>query len=126
MIDVNDIPVIDELIIEIYSKEGDYIPHFHFYTKDNKIDGCMQIFKPEYFIHGRHKSILTNDQLKKLIEFLNTKEYEPVNDINKWQEIVLAWFGDNYPNKDKYKNLLKNKNITIDLVNMPNYLELLK
>ena len=137
-IDVDDTDVIEEkvigkvrlkrygeLIIEVYSKEGDYIPHFHFYTKDKKIDGCMQIFNPDYFIHGNHKSMLTNRQLKQLINFLNDERYESVNN---WRLIVFAWIGENYDEQTKIAKKLKIKNYKdpSNTINMPDYSKLLK
>ena len=110
-----------EVTIEVYSKEGDFIPHFHFYSKDKKIDGCLQIFKPEYFIHGKHTTILNNNYMKQMITYLSKYKYKPVNN---WQRIVLAWYD---ANRDgRFRPILKVKDDPTDIANMPDYAKLLK
>ena len=109
------------MFIEVYNKEGQHIPHFHFFIKDKKINGCLQIFKPEYFIHGRHKSTLTNKQLKQMYDYLKGYTFKTASN---WQRIVYAWYGENTDNK--YKPILKVTGDPSNTANMPNYLELLK
>lgn len=121
-ISINDEEIAEEeLTIEVYPNECD-VPHFHFFTKDKKISGCLQIFKPEYFICGNDKSELTNTQLKQLVSFLNDEKYQ---DVNNWRLTVFAWAHDE--NKEIYKKMnLKNVKDPSDIINMPDYLKLLK
>lgn len=55
----------------VYGKEGS-VPHFHFYTRDKKISGCIRLDAPDYFVHGKHKAKLNSKEKKQLIEWLNS------------------------------------------------------
>ena len=108
---------IGKLFIDVYSNEGDYIPHFHFYTKDKKIDGCIKIYTSEYFSHGRHTSVLNNSQLKQLNNWLKD-DTENEGIITNWQRIAFAWRDMNSGNK--YKPINKNKGL-YDRLSQPDY-----
>lgn len=81
--------------ISVYTDEGDYIPHFHFYSKSNSnkkrtVDGCVKLLKPEYFSHGDHDSTLTNSQCKILNKWMSKKSSKMSNMTN-WQYAIFIW-----------------------------------
>ena len=85
------------LYISVYSTDPGNIPHFHVYSKDNKIDSCIEICDNRYFIHGIHKGILNSKYSKLLQEFLLQKPLSPKgkNFQNNWYYIVKLWNSSN-------------------------------
>ena len=83
--------------IYVYSDEGP-IPHFHVIdssnnTKKNTVNGhsdkdvCICIYKPIYFSHGSHMSVLNSRELKALDTFLRTG----YDGTTYWDCISLLW-----------------------------------
>lgn len=91
----------DLLIIAVYSKEGDYEPHFHFFNTNGDIDGCIKIYNAEYFPHGHHRSKLTNKQTKILNHILSKKPKRM--DYTYWELICESWIKERNKN---YKTLI--------------------
>ena len=58
--------------IEVYTKEGNNIPHFHIVNNGLQIC-CPCIYEPYYFNHGTKNKTLNNTQLKILNDKLKEK-----------------------------------------------------
>lgn len=93
------------LTIYVYNNEGN-IPHFHI-KKVGKQDCCIKILTNEYFIHPKHSTTLSRNELKLLIDFLNSKE----NNETYWSLIIKEW--------NKQSNIKVNINTKI-----PNYMNI--
>jgi hypothetical protein len=83
--------------IFVYNNER-AIPHFHIKEKTGTFSCCIKIKEADYYIHGKHKDILTKDLKKSLIYFLNSSE-EPFTHITNFQNIVMSWNNMNENNK---------------------------
>ena len=85
------------LYISVYPSDPGNIPHFHVYSKDNKIDTCIEICDSRYFRHGVHRGILNSKHSKLLQEFLLQKPLSPKgkNFQNNWYYIVKLWNSSN-------------------------------
>lgn len=81
----------------VYGKEGS-VPHFHFYTKDKKISGCIRLDAPDYFVHGKHKSKLSSKERKQLMEWLNSfhEGYKKLGvELTIYSYICILWNDNN-------------------------------
>lgn len=82
-----------KLKIEVFDDEGDFIPHLHITSDDNKIDCCACIAHPRFFLHGTHTKKLNN---KKQAEILNQWLSEHCHRFNfedktNWEFIAASW-----------------------------------
>lgn len=102
------------LFVKVFSNEGP-IPHFHLMDKDKKFETCIQILKPEYFLHGTKMDILNSQQIKDLVKFLNKKDYANKR-LTNFVAICRAW---NLSSSNEIKVPLKKNSI-------PDYSELNK
>lgn len=76
--------------IEINMREGDNVPHFHL-KSSNGFNGCIKIFEPEAFSHGKYKDEITDGKTKKeLNKFLNSK-LDKRYDQTVWEVIRDEW-----------------------------------
>lgn len=97
----------------VWPKEGGYVPHFHFWTVDRKIGGCLKLESAEYFKHGKHQSELGSHQRRQLCEFLQ-KPAKNFPGLTNWQVVLGMWNS-------------SNPQAQVDLnQQMPNYKELNK
>lgn len=79
--------------VSVYGGEGN-IPHFHFYTKDRSISGCIRIDKAEYFVHGKCKDKLSAQDKKKFVEWIKSTETpfkKYTNELTVWEYIRILW-----------------------------------
>lgn len=102
------------LILDVRGNEGDRVPHFHFYTNDHKIDGCVSIYNAEYFPHRNHKSKLTNKETKILNYILSQRESP--DDKTYWEKIKEYW---NHAKNNKKVFSLINKQPDYSKLNKP-------
>ena len=96
---------INKMSIWVFTREGEYIPHFHI-----KIGGlpyaCLQINEAKWFSHGDYCKILYKKHLKELYNWLCENNYK------YWKEIIIEW------------NKHANNKIDINL-KIPNYLNII-
>ncbi len=91
------------------------IPHFHYRRKEKGkpccFHTCIRIDKAEYYKHTGNEDILSIEQIKDLIKFLNSKSsYDKLS--NNWEKILISWNS-------------QNENINVDYnLKMPNYINL--
>ncbi len=101
--------------IEVYTNEGENIPHFH--IENDKFSCCVEIFKCAYFVHSWHTDTLNNSQAKRINKIMKSK-YTNIGNvpISVWQKCVMVW--NRYP-----KDLGYNPNATDEenLINMSKY-----
>lgn len=84
--------------LEIYVNTNDAgtIPHFH--VRDavdwDRFHTCIQIEKPEYFLHGNKQDVLNSRQKKLLNDFMNApvaiSRYSG-NFANNWELTCFLW-----------------------------------
>ena len=76
-------------IVDVFSDEGDYKPHFHLHPKGGrkKDDIVIRIDVPEYFLHGSYSRTLNTKEKKDLIAALNS-EYDGES---LWEAIRRGW-----------------------------------
>lgn len=86
-----------ECKISVYNNEGDRIPHFHLETvgsvnKKQKLDCCICINEPRYFIHGKHTDTLTDSEAEELYNILKGKsDIDGFKDKSVWDMIKASW-----------------------------------
>lgn len=99
--------------VDVYSKEGDYIPHFHITSADKKFSCCIELFRNRFFQHGKHKDVLIKKDWKVLDKWMRSANLGHKN-FSNWDIARSMW--DTFNGK-KYKD---NNNI-IDFENQPDY-----
>lgn len=110
-----------ECKVDIYGKEGP-IPHFHITHEDKKkkksLSCCIKIFEPEYFVHGTHKGVLSNEQIKILDSWLQSPHRLDISRCN-WEVIRDLWIIiSSYMTPELYREYKQRK--------QPNYLLMIK
>lgn len=73
--------------IEVYTNEGDNVPHFHI-ENGQGFSCCPKLYSAEYFDHGWHTDMLNKKQ-SKFIDRLLRKSFG--KDRTVWQECVRVW-----------------------------------
>ena len=84
--------------LEVYVNTNDSgnIPHFHLRDKDDweKFRSCIQIIRPEYYVHEGMEDVLNSKQRKDLVNFMSDnvsiKKYADKFD-NNWQLVCFLW-----------------------------------
>lgn len=102
----NTIMILDDYDIVTYDFDKISEPHFHVIdndTKGKKFNCRIKIKVPEY-LNSDDK--LTNDQIDKLIEILNSS----YDNINNWKFLILTWD--------------HNNDIEVDNFDIPDYTKL--
>lgn len=80
---------------EVYVVTDDLgtIPHFHYrkgiYDRD-LFHTCIKMENAEYFHHDGNEDVLSKEQQRELIEFLNSKPLKANYDTN-WQFLISMW-----------------------------------
>ena len=90
-------PKLGKCDITIRGDEGNYVPHFHIEGAGGQhFSCCVKLFAPEFFVHGKHRDILTE---KNDIKFLNKFMKQPSGegDMTNWERLVHYWIL-TYPN----------------------------
>ncbi len=102
--------------IDVYKNDPGYIPHFHFYEIDKKINLCIQIQDNRYFEHDKYKGIISDKKTRKILnEFLHsipTNQKYKNKFENNWCVIKFLW------------NLGNSKTKISDSVEVPNYTDI--
>lgn len=96
--------------MEVRSREGRNIPHFHIEGKSKKFHCAVCLDEAKYFKHGKWKDELNNDQKELLQKALMKKQK---NGETLWEKFVNYW--------NSSKEGSKNK---VDICNMPDYTKL--
>ena len=98
------------LKIEIFDREGFFIPHFHVTGKDNNVDCCICLAHPRFFTHGdEHTKRFTDKRTAKILDsFLRKEKKGPSFTATYWGFAVASWmashpFGDNVIQPDYTK-----------------------
>ena len=106
---------VDGYSIGIFGQEVG-VPHFHFYKKNGK-KGGIQLLQNEYFYHADWNDKLTEEEIKKLVDFLNTEvesdmDTKFIKKLSNYEILCCNWdliYSDDYYETIGY---------------MPNYLEM--
>ena len=112
---------VDGYSIGIFGQEVG-VPHFHFY-KENGKKGGIQLLQNDYFYHADWNDELTDEEMKKLVDFLNTEvefnidnEYKIdtkfVKKLSNYEILCCNW------------DLIYLDNCYVTIGYMPNYLEM--
>ena len=96
--------------IEIYSSEGEHIPHFHIEATDRSFSCCICIFDNRFFNHGKHKDVLARKDWKVLDEWMR-KDNTKNKSMSNWEYIATTW--DNIYGQDNYGNMTEQPDYTI-------------
>ncbi|MBR6289434.1 MAG: hypothetical protein IKR19_08865 [Acholeplasmatales bacterium] len=85
--------------IEIYTNEGENVPHFHIEGK--KFSCCVRLYSCGYFPHGTHTDILNNVQARYINKIMQQK-YTKIGEktITNWQQCDIVW--NRYPHNLGY------------------------
>lgn len=78
--------------IEIFSREGENIPHFHITAINNKFSCCVQLFDNRFFVHGKHRDTLSKSDWKLLDLWLRDPNFKNIS-ISNWNRAVELWSG---------------------------------
>ena len=87
---------VSNLEIYVNTNDGGKIPHFHVRDKDDwdKFHTCIEIERPEYFLHGNKQGILNSKQKIALDQFMRSKvilkKYADKFD-NNWELVCFLW-----------------------------------
>ncbi len=76
--------------IEIYSSEGENIPHFHIEVVDGSFSCCICIFENRFFTHGKHKDVLVRKDWKTLDDWMR-KTSGKDKSKNNWEYMATVW-----------------------------------
>ena len=104
------LPKKGKCILEIRTREGNNVPHFHIIGVSKKFYCAVCLNKAKYFKHGKWVDELNNEQKEKLQSILLEKEEDG---MTKWESMVDHWNNSHFDAKDK-----------VDKDNMPDYTEL--
>lgn len=89
--------------IDVYSNEGDNIPHFHITSKNFKNgDCCVKLSVADFFKHSNHKTILSKAQMKQIDKWLRERNKDNPN-ITNYKACCISW------NKNKSNNIKINE-----------------
>lgn len=78
--------------IDVFTNEGDYLPHFHI-TNKKGLDCCVRIDTAEFFAHGNHKDTLNSKSMKVLDQKLREKCEKSESGQTNWEYIRDLYFG---------------------------------
>lgn len=79
--------------IWIYTNDPGNKPHFHIINEENGFSCCIQICKPEYFIHEGKEDVLNHKLKKSLVHFL--KSMNKKRKITNWEFLCMSWDSNN-------------------------------
>ena len=96
--------------------------------------------EPRYEEHntpGKEPWVLTSDEIKSLIEFLNDTAEEPYNNYTNWQVAVYLWNYEYFSQKGipiklskffagDYDKIIQDKNFMASTIEIPDYTKLLQ
>lgn len=82
--------------VRVYAKEGD-IAHFHVVDEQKNREACVQIEKPEYFIHGKKTFMFNSGQKRELIDFLKTVSLYEEDHGKTYCELIWEEWNRNNP-----------------------------
>ena len=108
-IDIN-LPKNGKCMMEVRTREGKNIPHFHIIGISKKLYCAICLDAPKYFKHGKWKDELNNDQKEKLQNELLKKNK---NGYTLWETLVNHWNITQEGSKNK-----------VIITNMPDYTKL--
>ena len=97
------------LEVYVYGEEGKHLPHMHVLSpekrKKTSFDGCVKIYKAEYFPHSNHISTFNSEQLELFISFMNSLSKKTYNGkrLTYW-ELATAYWNEIYNNKFEPSN----------------------
>ncbi len=80
--------------IEVYSREGNSIPHFHITSTDGLFSCCICLFDNRFFNHGKHRDILAKKDWKILDDWMR-KPNEKDNTKSNWEYAKYLWIQQN-------------------------------
>lgn len=77
--------------VYIWKKEGDNIPHIH--IKNDKIDTCVCIYTPYYFLHGNsHVDHMNNKACNKFNDWMKKYNKRPrYSGFTNWEVASILW-----------------------------------
>ena len=106
---------VDGYSIGIFGQEVG-VPHFHFYKEGGK-KGGIQLLQNEYFYHADWNNELTDEEMKKLVEFLNTEvesdiDTKFVKKLSNYEILCCNW------------DLANDDSVYVDNGGMPKYEEI--
>lgn len=104
--DIN-LPKRGNCIMEVRSREGKNVPHFHIESRSKKFHCAVCLNEAKYFKHGIWTDELNNEQKDLLQEALLEKTK---NGKTVWESFVIHW--------NRSQEGSKNQ---VDLNNMPDY-----
>ena len=79
---------------------------FHIENNNKSFSCCIRLDVPEYFIHGKHKDKLSNNDIKNLIKDLNNQVDDDF-DMTEYEFACLTWNKGMNDNKYKIKKPFK-------------------
>lgn len=100
----------DRIQIIIYTDDLGKIPHLHF--KSERLNGCIRLDRPEYFIHGHHTSTLNTKQIRSFVKFMKSPHRH--GGMTNWEYTLMLWndnnseveFPEDYPMPDYLHELV--------------------
>ena len=113
-----DLGSLTNMVFEVFTKEGESIPHFHLFkvgsqhTKDGSnrktFHTCICLNEPTYFNHGTKTGKLTNDDIDIMVNILKSKTtHKDYRGKTVWEAMVTRW-----------NNC---RNTKVDIAEMPDY-----
>lgn len=80
--------------------------HVHIWdtaTKGNKVNICVRLDKPEYFVHDRAKDKFSKDELSAFIKFMQSPSSQPIFSQDgvsyklktQWDWTIMQWNAEN-------------------------------
>lgn len=79
--------------VYVHTDDSGKIPHFHIWdcsTRGQNFHTCIRIDEPKYFHHTGKEDVLKNKEIKKLIDFLQSKPKNGKFNSN-WELLVYMW-----------------------------------
>ena len=102
--------------IQVWFNESN-IPHFHLISNDGTVETAICIFEPRYYFHRPELTSLTNNQIKKLLEYLNSFH----GSETRWNGICTFWIAFNENRNYLFKETYEDNFLTIPI---PDYTQL--
>lgn len=87
---------LDGYKLVIWPNDEGMIPHFHIIKGRNpnnpEFDACIKFLEPSYYPHGgHHTDRLSSQEIKKLVNLLNSKDIYALTEQTIWQTLMIEW-----------------------------------
>ena len=95
-----------EIFIDLYGSEFNKKPHFHFYTNDKSLKGCVGIYEAVYVPHKKYKDVLSDKQSEDLNTWIRSVSDSHITKGATYWELIKSFWNSceqNKPVKDPFK-----------------------